>query len=309
MDNKEKAPLMNEIVEYLDPLLCIRMDEEVYERHLETRYGEWHYHREIEFLAIKEGTLGIETTEEMHELHAGDIIVLGAFEVHRSLKSGKEPLRYLLLQFDPNPYFDPSTVAYLSAFTDREFPLSQLNYIFRDEKVFCEEAFGLIERLSGILERKDKGYSMAISSIVKHLLWILIREDRRVMLPGESDHPYRVRIRPALSYIEQHLSEKITVHDVCRLLNFSYHHFIKLFHKTVGLTFTEYLHYRRIKQAERMLLTENMNLAQIGEAIGIPSSAQFHKLFRRYHGCSPKEYRERRKPPSLQTQESVPYDI
>ncbi|THF78405.1 AraC family transcriptional regulator [Cohnella fermenti] len=289
--------LLNEEIEYLDPLLCLRLEEELYYPCGNTRFGKWHYHREIEIIAVREGRLGIETAEATYELSAGDVCVLGASEVHRSRKTGVDNLRYWVLQFDPAPYFDSSSVVYLGAFTDEGVPLSRLSSIFADNKECASEAYGLIERLNEIVVRRDKGYGLAISSIVKHLLWILIREDRSGTIPGEEDHPGRLRLRPALLHIENHLSERIAVEDLSSLLNFSYHHFVKLFQKTIGLSLTEYLHYRRIKEAEKLLLTEDWNLAQIGEAVGIPSSAQFHKLFRRIHGCSPKQYKDRRRGP------------
>lgn len=293
INDKQTDIYMNEIVEYWDPFLCIRMLERQYHPCAALHFGDWHYHREIEFLAVLEGQMGMETTDGTIMLRAGEVCVIGASEAHRSLKGGPEPLRYWVLQFDPIPYFDPSTMAYLSVFSENHFPLSRLNDIFKQQPV-AQEAYRCIQQLNEIMSLKPKGYGMAISSLVKQILWIVIREDTYDLLPPV-DHPGHARLQPVLDYIEQHLADKIKVEDGCRMLSFSYHHFIKLFKQTMGLSFTDYLHLRRIKQAEKLLLTGNASLLEIGEAIGIPNSAQFHKLFKRYHNCSPKQYRDQRK--------------
>nr|WP_246073147.1 helix-turn-helix transcriptional regulator [Paenibacillus dokdonensis] len=58
----------------------------------------------------------------------------------------------------------------------------------------------------------------------------------------------------------------------------------------MGVSFTDYVNRRKIQNAVRLLLTQNMKVTEIAEAIGIENMAHFYELFKRYTGCKPKEY-------------------
>ena len=77
------------------------------------------------------------------------------------------------------------------------------------------------------------------------------------------------------------------------MANVSYHYFVKLFRKTMGLSFLEYVNYKKIKRAERILLTKDLSIAQVGEEIGMTNMAHFYKMFKKHNQCSPNEYRKK----------------
>ncbi|MNR56948.1 HTH-type transcriptional activator Btr [compost metagenome] len=80
---------------------------------------------------------------------------------------------------------------------------------------------------------------------------------------------------------------------MCKLANMSYYYFVKFFKKAIGLSFTEYVNYRKIKWAERILLTKDLSIADVGERIGMPNMAHFYKTFKKYNDCSPKQYQRK----------------
>src|SRR5262249_51409764 len=131
-----------------------------------------------------------------------------------------------------------------------------------------------------------------ISAAIKNLLLLLLRNDNRDFSSLTEDNGLS-RLRPALDYIDQNLSEKITVENVCGILNLSYHYFIKYFKKVMGLSFVDYVNYKRIKKAERLLLTGDLSMMEVSFEVGILNMAQFYKLFKRHNQCSPKEFKQR----------------
>lgn len=64
----------------------------------------------------------------------------------------------------------------------------------------------------------------------------------------------------------------------------------------LGISFTDYVNRRKIQKAERLLLTQNMKVTEIAEAVGIENMAHFYELFKRYTGCKPKEYTAKLRP-------------
>ncbi|CAG7645560.1 helix-turn-helix domain-containing protein [Paenibacillus allorhizosphaerae] len=290
-----KETVSEEKVKYQNPLLFLKIWE-IRASHPPNPLwpSNWHYHKEVEFLAIEEGWLGVQTKHNYYSLGPGDVLVLGSSQLHRTRKLKEGDLRYVVFQVDLHKHFDASTMPYLHCFSELTQPLGNLNYILRDNAQARREACSIIMDIFEESKSRVRGYELAISSSIKRLMLLLMRNDTQGVLGGSgSEESDLQRLRPVFDYIEWHLGEKIAVEDVCGLINLSYHYFIKFFKKAMGISFIDYVNYRRIKKAERLLLTQDLSIMEVGFEAGIPNMAQFYKLFKRHNHCSPKEFKQR----------------
>lgn len=96
----------------------------------------------------------------------------------------------------------------------------------------------------------------------------------------------------ARAYIAEHHSEALDLREVARAVNMSVFYFCKIFKKTTGLTFTEYLARHRIERVKQLLLNPHMRVSEAAYAAGFQSLSQFNRIFRRVAGESPSAYRE-----------------
>ena len=96
----------------------------------------------------------------------------------------------------------------------------------------------------------------------------------------------------ARAYISEHHGEALDLREVARAVNMSVFYFCKVFKKTTGLTFTEYLARHRIERVKQMLLNPHMRVSEAAFAAGFQSLSQFNRIFRRVAGESPTAYRE-----------------
>ena len=80
--------------------------------------------------------------------------------------------------------------------------------------------------------------------------------------------------------------------DVVGRLNYSETFLNKRFKKVTGMTFTEYLNRFRIQKAVEILNDENTSSPEVGYLCGFSTPKYFRDVFRKYVGCTPKEYRE-----------------
>ncbi|MCQ6559763.1 AraC family transcriptional regulator [Paenibacillus mendelii] len=278
----------NEKVAYENPLLSLKVFQSQRNHDF---FINWHYHRELELLLVNEGMLDVYIEEEVHRLNAGDIAIIGAKQLHRDRSLGM-PMNYIVLQFDLEQFFDHSTMPYMRFFSEEKSPLSQANYIFRENESARLEAADCIRAIHKEVTFKQVGYELAVSMIIKKLLLLMIRSDsKKVLMEGEDFD--RARLRAVLDYVEDHLTDRIQVEEVCKMANMSYYYFVKFFKKAIGLSFTEYVNYRKIKWAERILLTKDMSVSAVGDHIGMPNMAHFYKMFKKYNDCSPKQFQKR----------------
>lgn len=285
---------INEDVIYQNPLLFLKIWEiqseanyyDIVERH------PWHHHKEVEFLAIIEGQLGVQRKQEYKVLHPGDVMIIGSSQPHRSHKPYKGTLQYIVFQVDLVRHIDESTIPYLFAFSELTQPLDELNYIFNNDQVVKAEAHSLISDVFSESHSKLKGYEIAISYIIKKLMLLLLRSDTKNKLYYTEENDL-TRLRPVLDYIDENLADKIYIEDACSLVNLSYHYFIRYFKRMMGVSFLEYVNYKRIKKSELLLMTSDLSITEVGYEVGISNMAQFYKLFKRHNHCSPKEFKKR----------------
>jgi AraC-like DNA-binding protein/quercetin dioxygenase-like cupin family protein len=279
---------VKEEIQYENPLLSLKIWRSV--RSDRSSYH-WHYHPECELLLVQQGRLDIDVDGETFEMAAGDVVILGSSQLHNDRCLG-ELLDYIVLQFDLQSFFDQSTIPYLQYFNETKVPLSAMNYIFRENPLARAEAADCIRQILEEAQRKEAGYELAVNMLVKRLLLILIRSDTRGLLAGQ-DRIERTRLKPVLDYVEARIDDRLSIDEVCGLANMSYYYFVKFFKKVMGMSFTEYVNFRKIKRAERLLLTLDISVSEVGERIGMSNMAHFYKTFRRFSGCSPKEFQRK----------------
>lgn len=66
------------------------------------------------------------------------------------------------------------------------------------------------------------------------------------------------------------------------------------FQKKFGMSITEFTQRRRMEVANHLLLTTDLEIGTIAEAVGYRSHSRFSTLFRRYKGVYPKEVQQKR---------------
>lgn len=102
----------------------------------------------------------------------------------------------------------------------------------------------------------------------------------------------KLLMRRAVDYIEKHFSEQVTLNQVAEKLYVSNFYLSRMFKKELGINFIDYLNELRIEKAKEMLVNAKYKTYEVAEAVGVPNSHYFSKLFRKYVGMTASEYRE-----------------
>jgi AraC-like DNA-binding protein/ligand-binding sensor protein len=100
-------------------------------------------------------------------------------------------------------------------------------------------------------------------------------------------------VQKAREYIDKHKAEELSLADVAKAAGASVFHFCKVFHKSTGLTFTDYLARVRLEDARAQLLNPSRRISEIAYEVGFQSLTQFNRMFKRVFGQSPTEFRAR----------------
>ena len=99
-------------------------------------------------------------------------------------------------------------------------------------------------------------------------------------------------ISEAITYIEGHITENITMYDVADHVSISPFYFHKGFSILCGYSIAEYIRNRRMAIAGEELLTSDITVMELAMKYGYDSPDSFTKAFSRFHGYTPLSVRK-----------------
>ena len=99
-------------------------------------------------------------------------------------------------------------------------------------------------------------------------------------------------VQKAREYIDKHKTEALSLSAVAQAAGASVFHFCKVFRKSTGLKFTDYVARVRLEDARTQLLNPNRRISEVAYDVGFQSLTQFNRMFKRVFGQSPTEFRE-----------------
>ena len=101
-----------------------------------------------------------------------------------------------------------------------------------------------------------------------------------------------VRVKKAILYIRDHMSESINIEDIAEMLYVSKNYFIRIFKKETGTTPVNFIIQRKIERAQLLLITESQPIKEIALSVGFEDFSYFNRVFKKVTGITPNEYRK-----------------
>ena len=104
---------------------------------------------------------------------------------------------------------------------------------------------------------------------------------------------YNWLINKAEDYIENHLSEKITLSDMAHNLGISEYHFHRIYRKNGAETLNQFI--TRIKMersAIYLVVNRKIMITEIAFRYGYNDSSSYNRAFRKHFGLSPTAFRK-----------------
>lgn len=206
-------------------------------------------------------------------------------------KCKSEDIREITVQF----YFDFNSSYSLFNRTPllpikRMFEKARKGVAFTPEAI--DKVYPLLDSLSST---KDKFYSV-INFLT--LLYELSLADGTRELASSSFAKVDVdsesrRILKVKDYISKHYTEEIRLADLADLVGMSTTSFSRFFKLRSGKTLSDYVVEMRLGVAARQLVDTTNSVSEICYDCGFNTLSNFNRLFRKYKGCSPTEFREK----------------
>lgn len=148
----------------------------------------------------------------------------------------------------------------------------------------------LIKKITRLSSKYNLNRDLKVSQEITGLMTRFILEKRKNIFTDASKTTEK--LNRAVTYMAEHLTEKITVEDIANSVYLSTYHFVRSFKKQTGLTPYEYLINLRINKAKDLLISTDDSLDTIAVNSGFTDSKNLIYNFKRIVNLTPKEYRK-----------------
>lgn len=110
-------------------------------------------------------------------------------------------------------------------------------------------------------------------------------------LEASKERELKGLITGAIRYMDENFHKNISLDDVAKEMNMSYHYFSKFFKDSTGKNFVDYLTELRIEKAKEILKEASINVKEVCDKVGYSDPNYFSKIFKKVTGMTPTEYR------------------
>ena len=243
----------------------------------------WHDHYEIEYIVSGSGKQVLNGVE--YPLCAGMIHFLTPTDFHELIVDSMLEIIKFNFREENVDSFILSTLIGLCGNTSINFS--------GEEKKTMESLIQMSLKHAELY--KDSAYfPYMIKKLLECILLDIIEHlgisDNRVQNSASENN-----IQKVLLYIHKHFKEQLELGAVASVVHYSPQHLSKLFHRTMGITFKEYITNLRMNYASQLILNTQMEIAEISREAGFGTRQNFTKEFKRFYLFSPSEYRNKNK--------------
>ncbi len=256
----------------------------------------WHYY--IEILYMLTGSARVILGGVSYDFNKGDLVVINAREVHSVNTEDEEDVRYIVIKFDPEVLYTTNRTVFESKYVF-PFTMAKASHqkVFKREEIEGTHIPYLVQEIFKEYGSLSFGFDLAIRThICSIFLWIL-RNWQSKGLNMDASYSFKENeikmLQKVFDYLDKNYQYDITVKEAARMCSLSYSYFSRYFKAIMGKTFTEYLNYVRITEAEKLLLSTEMNITEVAAETGFSDSSYFIKQFRHFKNVSPKQFKKK----------------
>ena len=101
-------------------------------------------------------------------------------------------------------------------------------------------------------------------------------------------------MREAKKYIREHVYENISLKEISQALFISAGHLSATFSKYESIGVANYINKVKIEEARKLLMKQRLKVYEVAFQLKYENAGYFAKVFKKYTGCTPKEYMEQK---------------
>lgn len=253
-----------------------------------------HSHDFSELVVILQGSAVHIIEGREYPVTAGQV-----FLIHSGVSHGYknvDGIEYINVMFQPEQLLQLSELRLLPGFQ----ALFYIEPFYRKEMNFkgmltlnqaqLQEATRLLDLILTEYELQPQGYRLMIRSYFTALVGLL---SRYYQIGSGADDNKALRIGEAVTYIEEHFLQPITLQAMADKAYLSTRQFQRVFTRNYHTTPMDYVIRKRLDYSCTLLRHPNLSISQVALESGFRDQNYYARQFRKVYNCTPSEYRKK----------------
>ncbi|MBP0990199.1 MAG: helix-turn-helix transcriptional regulator [Oscillospiraceae bacterium] len=250
------------------------------------RFEPLHWHKELEFIRIKTGTMKIFLDNILYTVNAGEQIIIQSGTLHRGVL---ENCFYECIVFDPAmlcKHKNDIAETYIMPIINRRvavFPLTAGK----------PETYDSINLLFDECGRSLTNNELDIYAALYKVFSSLYKENMisQTHSAGRTEKQNQT-VGKIIDWIQNNYTENLTLSDIAGVGNLSTKYLCRLFKDYTLMTPVEYINNLRIENACHLMIYSDLSVTDAALESGFNDLSYFIKIFKRYKGITPSEYKK-----------------
>ncbi|SFL53352.1 AraC-type DNA-binding protein [Pelosinus propionicus DSM 13327] len=254
-------------------------------------WDKFHSHPGMEFIYVLQGEGSAIVDQNIYPFKPGSLMYFQPFQLHRVKAYIPEKTFYIRSKL----LLEPSIIdCYLQKFTDLHRFFQHLWHSNLSCQVIQSTNSYQFETLFTLYGSRQKQLELTEDFALFFLLFITTVKDQW-NVQNQMERKTQLRhihyAEYVMRWIDANYHEEFTLESLVKELHLSRYHISHLFRKATGSSITEYLTYRRLREASLLLRTTSLPLQEISNKIGFNNVSYFCQLFKKNVGVTPSQYR------------------
>ncbi len=253
---------------------------------------DFHFHDVYEIFHSISGGKHIMINDVIYPVSPYDLFVMNNFDVHRITTEHEQPYRRHVVTFNPAIILPDCTedTNLLKCFFPKDTSQARRIHLSKEEHLNLTKLYEKYDHL-------EKGYGNDV--LRKSLLIEILVLINRCFISRQTNNSsndctnqdlhYNTYIKPLLDFIQNHLTESLSLDTLAEELHVNKHHMCKRFKAYTGTTINTYIIARRISLAKN-LLQKDLTVTEVCHRTGFKDYAHFIRTFTKLVGLPPMKY-------------------
>lgn len=252
-----------------------------------------HWHNEVQFMYLLEGTIHARVFDEQMDIHAGECLFINKNVIH--LTTNKESCVYhsylipeKMLAFFPGSLMERDNVCPITE--NRLFS----HFVLTRDQAEHGRVLDSLARLDDVYFNQNENpwfeycVAVAVTALWRDFISVIdIPEQNKTLWKINSYD----RIQKLLTFMHEHYREEISLNDISCAANISVSETQRTFRQFVGETPYQYLMKYRLYASTSLLKESDRSVSEIALESGFRSVSSFISYFKKQYGVTPAGFR------------------
>lgn len=253
----------------------------------------WHWHEEVEFIYVREGSMRLQTAGKAWSFRKGE-----GFFINTNVLCSMDCEEPCLV----DSHLLHKT--FLGGHFKSIFETKYLDPVLKNRNLEILELRGDSERQQKLLARlreaarlqNEENTEFQTRNLFSEL-WLLLLDEIAVL---EYERPavdsvHQERLQAMLAFIGQNYQRKLSLDEIAASAHVGRRECLRCFRNCMQKTPFEYLLEYRVEMSKKLLKNSRLSVMEAAAQAGFSSAAYYGKIFRRLCGMTPGEYRRQSK--------------